>query len=61
MAAKKLVIVGAGPAGLTAALLAQKQGLEVSVIEKDGVNKYHGYAHYLNAQSLDILKKWDGF
>ena len=50
-----LVIVGAGPAGLTAACLAEKKGLSVIVLEKNTRDTYHGYAHYLNAQSLGLL------
>lgn len=52
-----VVVVGAGPAGLVSALLACKKGLKVCVVERDGPEKYHGYAHYLNAQSLDILAR----
>ena len=51
------VIVGAGPAGLVSALLAKRLGLSVHVIERHGPENYHGHAHYLNAQSLDILAR----
>src|SRR3954454_19422993 len=35
--AQKIVIVGAGPGGLAAAILLAKSGLEITVVEKRGV------------------------
>ena len=50
-----IVIQGAGPVGIVAALLAEKQGLSVLIIESQQPQSYRGNAHYLNAYSLEIL------
>lgn len=50
-----IVIQGAGPVGIVAALLAEQKGLSVLLIESQQANSYRGNAHYLNAYSLEIL------
>ena len=50
-----LVVVGAGPTGLVSALLAAQSGQRVVVLEKKSMHSIRGYAHYLNAYTLEIL------
>lgn len=50
-----LIIQGAGPTGCVAALLAQRVGLSVLLIDKRTADTFRGNAHYLNAHSLELL------
>lgn len=50
-----LLIIGAGPCGLIAALLAKQHNLDVVVVEKQAEDHSHGNAHYLNAYSIEVL------
>ncbi len=50
-----LIIQGAGPTGCVAALLAQRVGLSVLLIDKRTAETFRGNAHYLNAHSLELL------
>src|ERR1043165_1622449 len=70
---RKLVVVGAGPAGLTAACAAQAAGLAVTVLEKDpqyvgGLSRtvrYKGWrfdigGHRFFSKSDEITPWWRG-
>ncbi len=50
-----LVIQGAGPAGCVAALLAQRCGLSVALIDKQTQSTFRGNAHFLNGYTLSLL------
>ena len=57
---KKLIIIGKGPAGISAALYAARGGLNVTVIAKDGgalqkadkIENYYGFAGGISAKRL---------
>lgn len=57
---KKIVIIGQGPAGISAALYAVRGGADVTVIAKDGgalakadlIQNYYGFENGINAKEL---------
>ncbi|NWH09474.1 MAG: FAD-dependent monooxygenase [Alphaproteobacteria bacterium] len=55
----KVVIVGAGPVGCTAALLLAKNGIQTDLIERRSHPVLHPAAHVLNARSLEIWASID--
>jgi protoporphyrinogen oxidase len=68
---RRLVVVGAGPAGLTAAFEAQRNGFEVTVLEKDPVyvggisrtvrhqgNRFDIGGHRFFSKSNEIMRWW---
>jgi len=69
---KKAICIGAGPAGLTAAYLLSKEGVAVTVVEKDpvyvgGISKtivHNGFCfdiggHRFFSKSAEVEKLWD--
>ncbi len=67
-----VVCIGAGPAGLTAAYLLSRRGVDVTVLESDpdyvgGISrtaKYKGFAfdiggHRFFSKSAEVEKLWD--
>ncbi|HLV68020.1 MAG TPA: NAD(P)/FAD-dependent oxidoreductase [Polyangiaceae bacterium] len=55
----ELLVVGAGPVGLFAALCAARQGLSVRVIDDGPPREERGYATLLHAHSLRLLAEQD--
>lgn len=54
--AAPIVIVGAGPAGLTAALLLARQGVAARVIERRASTSIHPRARGLNVRTMEIYR-----
>lgn len=55
-----VVIAGAGPAGLTTALLLQKYGVQTVVLEQNSQLTDHPQAHYINHRTMEIFRGMDG-
>lgn len=55
-----ILIVGAGPVGLTCALLCQKLKLPFKVIEQKQDLAQHPAAHYINMRSMEIFSEISG-
>ena len=68
---RRLVVIGAGPAGLTAAFEAQRSGFDVIVLEKDPVyvggisrtvrhqgNRFDIGGHRSFSRSDEIMRRW---
>lgn len=53
----EVLVVGAGPSGLLAALRLAEQGVAVEVIEEEWRGAGHSYALALHARSLDLLRE----
>ena len=53
----KVLISGAGPAGLVSALLLARLGIRSILIERNPVTDEHPKAHELNARSVEILRE----
>ena len=52
-----ILIVGAGPVGLTSALLAYELGLEVRIIERRPSTQRAPAAHVINARTFEIWRQ----
>lgn len=55
----EVLVVGAGPTGLCAALTLARRGIRVQVIDKDWRTGARSYALALHAQSVRVLEKLD--
>ncbi len=58
--AVKVVIVGAGPVGLTASLLLSKYRVPHLVVEQLTEPENHPQAHFINRRSMEILRELGG-
>lgn len=52
---KDLIVIGAGPAGSSAAFLAARAGLDVLILEKESWPRYKACGGALSARTVDIL------
>jgi len=50
-----VLIVGGGPAGLTAAMLLARQGIEVLLVDRRGPDARYPRAHLLNVRTMEIF------
>ncbi|KAK3014219.1 hypothetical protein RJ639_008964 [Escallonia herrerae] len=55
-----VLIVGAGPVGLTLSALLTKLGVKCAVLEKSGSFSKHPQAHFINNRSMEVFRKLDG-
>jgi 2-polyprenyl-6-methoxyphenol hydroxylase-like FAD-dependent oxidoreductase len=51
----EVLVVGAGPVGLTAALLLKRQGVRVTIVDQVHRTHQHSYALAIHPQTLDLL------
>lgn len=51
----EVLVVGAGPVGLTAALLLERQGVRVTIVDQVHRTHQHSYALAIHPQTLDLL------
>jgi 2-polyprenyl-6-methoxyphenol hydroxylase-like FAD-dependent oxidoreductase len=51
-----VAIVGAGPVGLTLALLLSKLGVRCTVLEKLAAPSAHPQAHFINVRSMEVFR-----
>jgi 2-polyprenyl-6-methoxyphenol hydroxylase-like FAD-dependent oxidoreductase len=54
----KVVVVGAGPAGLATALTLNKRGIPIGIVERDDRPGTHSYALALHPYTCRKLKEW---
>ncbi len=52
-----VAIIGAGPVGLTAAIMLQKLGVPCTVFETNRSTSFHPRGHVVNARSMEILRQ----
>ncbi len=57
MSTSRVVIVGAGPAGATAALLLAQHGIDTLVIERRMAPPTHPAAHVLSTRTLEVFRE----
>ena len=57
MITSRVLIVGAGPAGATAALLLAKHGIDTLVVERRVAPSTHPAAHVLSTRTLEIFRE----
>ena len=57
MSTSRVLIVGAGPAGATAALLLAEHGIDTLVVERCVVPSTHPAAHVLSTRTLEIFRE----
>ena len=52
-----VLVVGAGPVGMTAAIELNRRGATVRIVDKGAARSAHSKAVGINARSLEILEK----
>ena len=57
MSTSRVLIVGAGPAGATAALLLAEHGIDTFVVERRAAPPTHPAAHMLSTRTLEIFRE----
>lgn len=63
---KDLIVIGAGPAGLTAGIYAARAGLDTLILEKDVIGgqvrlsyTIENYPGFEKSWAVNLLKKWN--
>ena len=56
----EVLVVGAGPVGLFAALALARRGVRIQVVDKEWRTGAHSYALALHSQSLNLLEEFGG-
>lgn len=56
--APEVLIVGAGPTGLSAALLLGRAGVQTHVVARHPGTATHPKAHVVNARTMELLRQW---
>jgi 2-polyprenyl-6-methoxyphenol hydroxylase-like FAD-dependent oxidoreductase len=54
-----LIIVGAGPVGLSLALLMARFGTPTIILERRQSRSDHPRAHYVNTRTMELFRQWD--
>lgn len=55
----KVIIIGGGPVGLSAAIALARQGIASILIEKHATTTQHPKARGVNARSMELFRLWD--
>lgn len=55
---RKVVVVGAGPVGLAAAITLKARNIDVELVERDDRPGTHSYALALHPRTLSLLREW---
>ena len=55
---RNVVVVGAGPVGLAAAITLKKRNINVELVERDDRPGTHSYALALHPKTLSLLREW---
>ncbi|MFF3343641.1 FAD-dependent monooxygenase [Streptomyces flavidovirens] len=53
-----VLVVGAGPTGLTAAILLGRAGVQTYVVARHPGTAQHPKAHVINARTMELLRQW---
>lgn len=55
-----VLIIGAGPVGMTLSILLTKLGVKCAILEKNKAFSTHPQAHFINNRSMEVFRKLDG-
>ncbi|MGW9210191.1 FAD-dependent monooxygenase [Embleya sp. NPDC055664] len=53
-----VLVVGAGPAGLSTAVLLGRLGISTRVVERRAAGSAHPKAHVVNARTMELFRQW---
>lgn len=55
---QKVIIIGGGPVGLSAAICLAHQGIESVLIERNSTTTHHPKARGVNGRSMELFRLW---